>query len=213
MSRTSETPAPDSPDLRCKCGKCLAKDGSIKCSRCDVVTDVRPRLLDEARHTAFYLSALATTSQLLGSNEPPVKITIVPGNQHNGYVHFQPSEAPVHTVEDLKRQLVVLLSGRAAENTLGSPTTGSTNTMQRAIELARRIVSYGMVKDWDKNPEQAAMTLLDDAWKEAEAFVAANRAAIDSVAAMLLFKGELTGDDVARLTARLGATNGGAAKE
>lgn len=213
MSRTSETPASESPDLRCKCGKCLAKDGSIKCSRCDVVTDVRPRLLDEARHTAFYLSALATTSQLLGSNEPPVKITIVPCNQHNGYVHFQPSEAPLHTVEDLKRQLVVLLSGRAAENALGSSTTGSASTMQRAFGLARRIVAFGMVEGWKANPEQAAMTLIDDAWKEAEAFVAANRAAIDSVAAMLLFKGELNSDDVARLTAGVSATNGGAAKE
>lgn len=201
MSRTSETPASDSPDLRCKCGKCLAKDGGIKCSRCDVVTDVRPRLLDDARHTAFYLSAMAATSHLLGSNESPVKITIVPGNQHNGYVSFQPREEPVFRVEDLKRQLVVMLTGRVAENAFGSSTTGSANTMVQARELARRIVSYGVVEGSNKNPEQAAHDLLDSAWKEAEAFVAANRAAIENVAAMLLFKGELTGDDIARLTA------------
>lgn len=210
MSRTSETPSSDSPDLRCKCGKCLAKDGNIKCSRCDVVTDVRPRLLDDARHTAFYLSAMAATSHLLGSNEAPVKITIVPGNQHNGYVSFRPREEQVFHVEDLKRQLVVMLTGLAAENALGSPTTGSANTMMQARELARRIVSYGMVEGWDKNPDHAAHDLLDSAWKEAESFVAANRAAIENVAAMLLFKGELTGDDVARLTASVRATDGGA---
>jgi len=213
MSRTSETPASDSPDLRCQCGKCLAKDGNIKCSRCDVVTDVRPRLLDDARHTAFYLSAMAATSHLLGSNESPVKITIVPGNQHNGYVSFQPREEPVSRVEDMKRQLVILLTGRAAENALGSPTTGSAQTMRQALDLARRIVSCGMVEGWDKNPDQAALRLLDSAWKEAEAFVAANRAAIENVAAMLLFKGELTGDDVARLSAVGRPTDNGASKE
>ena len=213
MSRTSETPASDSNDLRCKCGKCLAKDGQIKCSKCTGITDVRPRLLDEARQTAFYLSAMAATAHRLGSNESPVKLTIVPGRQHNGYVSFQPSEEQLLRVDDLKRQLVVLLTGRAAENALCSSTTGSASVMTQAMHLARRIVTCGMVPGWDKNPDQAARELLDTTWKEAEAFVAANRAAIESVAAMLLFKGELTGDDVARLTADTVATGGGAEQQ
>src|SRR5688572_12619026 len=107
MSRTSETPGSDQSDLRCSCGKCLAKDGQIKCARCDVTTDVRPRMLDEARHTAFYLSALAMTAQLTRSDAPPVKITIVPTGTSMGYVQYQPDgDRPLYTVADLKKQLV-----------------------------------------------------------------------------------------------------------
>lgn len=201
MSRTSETPASDSPDLRCNCGKCLAKDGQIKCSKCTGITDVRPRLLDEARRTAFYLSAMATTAQLLGANEAPVKITIVPGRHHLGYVASQPLQDPLYTTEDMRRQLLVLLTGHAAEIALGGLTTGSQNTMERAWQMAQRMVSLGMVDGWNRNPGEAARTLFESVRKEAQDFVAANRAAIESVAAMLLFKGDLTGDDVARLAA------------
>src|SRR5690349_3124208 len=109
MSRTSETPDSASSDLRCTCGKCLAKGGQIKCGRCDATTDVRPRLLDEARHTAFYLSALAMTAQLTRADAPPVKITIVPTGQSRGYVQYMPADDRLlYTVADRKKQLVVL---------------------------------------------------------------------------------------------------------
>ena len=202
MSRTSETPGSDSSDLRCSCGKCLAKDGQIKCARCDVTTDARHRLLEDARHTAFYLSALATTAQLTRADAPPVKITIKRTDHSVGYVQYQPAgDRYVYSVADLKKQLVVLMAGIAAEVALGQRTTGSSNTFQRAEALARRMVADGMVDGWDKDPDAAARCLVESAMVEATSFVASNRAVIDRLAAELLYKGELTGDDVARLTA------------
>ena len=196
-------------EIRCQCGKCLAKDGQIKCTRCDTVTDTRPRLLDEARHTAFFLSALATTSQILGGGRKPLKITIQRGVGHLGYVHHVPADGPyLLTAMELKTKLVILLTGLAAEKALGSGTTGSSNVVARAKELARRMVTFGMVEGWDTDPEGAALRVYASAMDEATSFVLANRAAIDTLAAELLYKGELTGDDVARLTA--GITKSGA---
>lgn len=200
MSRTSETPGFDSSDLRCACGKCLAKGGQIKCARCEGTTDARPRLLDEARHTAFYLSALATTAQLTRPESPPVKITLIQTESAMGYVQYQSAgDRFLYTVADLKKQLVVLMAGIAAEEALGKGTTGPSSTLQRAKALARRMVADGMVDGGDKDPDAAARSLVESAMEEATTFVAANRAAIDSVAAQLLYKGELTGDDLAAL--------------
>ncbi len=168
MSRTSETPGSDQSDLRCSCGKCLAKDGQIKCARCDVTTDVRPRMLDEARHTAFYLSALAMTAQLTRSDAPPVKITIVPTGTAMGYVQYQPvGDRPLYTVADLKKQLVVLMAGIAAEDLLGKRTTGSSNTFRQAEALARRMIVEYMVEGRVPDPDAAVRRLIDSAMEEA----------------------------------------------
>lgn len=200
MSRTSETPGSDSSDLRCTCGKCLAKDGKIKCARCESVTDARPRLLDEARHTAFYLSALATSAQLTRPDAAPVKITLNRTPSALGYVQYAPAgDRFFHTVADLKKQLVVHLAGYAAELSLGKPTTGASHTFEQAKGLARRMVSDFMVEGSETDPEGAVRQLIEAAMEEATSFVAANRAAIESVAAQLLFKGELTGEDLVAL--------------
>ncbi len=212
MSRTSETPDSLSNDLRCVCGKCLAKDGQIKCPRCEGFIDARPRLLDEARHTAFYLCALATSSQILEESSKPIMVTLVPAVRSLGYVQTAPTEDRfAYTSDELNNRLVVLLTGLAAEEALGGVTTGSSDTFQQAMELARRIVSYGMVEGWDSNPDAAARQLVETARQKAKEFVAANRTVIDNVAAQLLFKGELTHDDLARHIPPPARTTGGAA--
>lgn len=208
MSRTSETP--DFPDLRCTCGKCLAKDGQIKCTRCDVVTDVRPRMLDEARHTAFYLCALATTAQMTREllNAKPVTITLKKTGQALGYVQHQPiNDRPLYTLQELKARLVMLMSGPAAEHVLGHITTGPSNMIAQARELARRMVRDCMVDCHGRHPDEVANELVFAAFEEAKQIVAANRETVESLAGALLYKGELTGDDVARLTA--GVKNSG----
>ena len=185
-------------EIRCTCGKCLAKDGKVKCSRCDEQTDVRPRLLAEARHTAFYLSALAMTAQLTRSDGKPVKITLKQTTGSMGYVQHQPaSEQYMYTAADLRKQLVVLLSGIAAEEALGHQTADTANTYEQALALAHRMVGFGMVDGWDKNPDAAARSLVQSAKEEATTFVSANREAIETLAAALLYKGELTADDIA----------------
>lgn len=199
-------------EIRCSCGKCLARDGKIKCPRCDGFTDARTRVLLEARHTAFYLCALATSSQILEEGSKPIMVTLVPAARSLGYVQTVPAEDRfAYTSDELNNRLVVLLTGLAAEEALGGVTTGSSNTFQQAMELARRIVSYGMVEGWDTNPDAAARQLFETARQKAKEFVAANRTVIDNVAAQLLFKGELTQDDLARLIPPPAGTTGGAA--
>ncbi len=71
MSRTSETPdssAPaDSNEMRCTCGKCLAKDGMIKCSRCSKLSALpTPPTFRQA--AAYHLAAKALSARVLDHN-------------------------------------------------------------------------------------------------------------------------------------------------
>lgn len=100
-----------------------------------------------------------------------------------GYTVFQPSNTDIHTREALFEHLMILLSGRIAEEVFYdvSVTTGAINDFEEALKLAERmVVYYGMGEHvvYPRNSEKykemiddQVLTLLNDAYAYAEYFI------------------------------------------
>lgn len=201
MSRTSETPEVSSTpaetnELRCTCGKCLAKDGMIKCTRCSKLTALPPAP-DFRQVMAFQLAAKALSAKVLDHSERPVEISIIPGltPAYAGYVRFEPSvDRPLLTVEDMKRKLIVLMSGCAAERIFGNKSARDLESVVgQCCDLAMRICDLECVEG-DRN--KRALMLVGDAMFEATRILLVHRAEHNRLASLLLEKGELTADDI-----------------
>lgn len=204
MSRTSETPedsnAPSaSSEVRCSCGKCLAKDGVIKCTRCSRLTTLPP-LQTFRQAMAYQLAAKAMTARVLDHNEHPVKVTIVPGTGYAGYVQFAPDEnRPLMTIADMKRKLVVLMAGCAAERMASARSPRDMEAaFRQSYDLAMKICDLECTEG---DRSKRAFVLVSDAMFEAIAILGQYAADHDRLTAALLEKGELTASDIAALVA------------
>ncbi len=107
-----------------------------------VLTDMEKRIV------AYHEVGHALVAALRKHSQPVSKITIVPHTSGAlGYTMQMPEEEKyLNSKEELLIQLQTLLGGRAAEQTVfGIQTTGAANDIQRATELARRMVTqFGM---------------------------------------------------------------------
>lgn len=102
----------------------------------------------ERKTVAYHESGHALVSELLPNTDPVAKISIIPrGRGALGYTLQMPAEDRyILTAEELTDRIAVMLGGRAAENTvLGTISTGASDDIQKATELARRMVTeFGM---------------------------------------------------------------------
>jgi cell division protease FtsH len=102
----------------------------------------------ERAAVAYHESGHALVAGLAPNADPVAKISIVPrGRGALGYTMQMPTEDRyLLTVEELNDRLAVMLGGRAAEKVvLGTISTGASDDIQRATELARRMVTeFGM---------------------------------------------------------------------
>jgi cell division protease FtsH len=106
-----------------------------------VITD------DEKRSIAFHEAGHALVRMLTPAADPVHKVTIIPRGRALGVTHFLPvDERHIYTREWCEDQLTALLGGRAAEVlVLKATTTGAGDDLQRATDLARRMVTkWGM---------------------------------------------------------------------
>jgi len=110
----------------------------------------KSRLMNEQeRNTvAYHESGHALVAQLLPHADPVAKVSIVPrGRGALGFTMQMPTEDRyLLTTEELDDRLAVMLGGRAAEQVVfGVISTGASDDIQRATELARRMVTqFGM---------------------------------------------------------------------
>ena len=110
----------------------------------------RTRVMNERERktVAVHESGHALMAALVTHADPVAKISIVPrGRGALGYTMQMPAEDRyLLTVEELEDRIAVLLGGRAAEKiTFGTISTGASDDIQRASELARRMVTeFGM---------------------------------------------------------------------
>src|SRR5688500_10106958 len=101
----------------------------------------------EKRITAIHEAGHALLAVMLPQADPIHKVTIIPRGMALGLTQQLPiDEKHNYSREYLQDQIAILLGGRIAEEiTIGSITTGAGNDLERATELARRMVcEWGM---------------------------------------------------------------------
>ena len=103
---------------------------------------------EERRIVAYHEVGHALVSALQKDAEPVQKITIVPRTMGAlGYVMQVPEEEKyLNTKAELEAMLVGLLGGRAAEEVVfGNVTTGASNDIEKATQIAKAMITqYGM---------------------------------------------------------------------
>jgi cell division protease FtsH len=102
---------------------------------------------EEKRVTAIHEAGHALLTVRLPHADPIHKVTIIPRGMALGLTQQLPmDEKHNYSREYLEDQIAILLGGRIAEElTMGSITTGAGNDLERATDLARRMVcEWGM---------------------------------------------------------------------
>ena len=97
--------------------------------------------------TAYHEAGHAVVSFYLDNEDPVHQISIIPRGMAGGYTLHRPTEDKNYTTKNgMLDRLVSLLGGRVAEAlVLGDISTGASNDIERATEIARNMVTkYGM---------------------------------------------------------------------
>ena len=101
---------------------------------------------DERKLTAFHEAGHAVVAHCLPKSDPVHQITIIPRGRAGGFTMILPKEDKYYgTKEEMREQIIHLLGGRVAEKlTLDDISTGASNDIQRATDIARDMVTkYG----------------------------------------------------------------------
>ena len=183
-----------------------------------VLTDTEKRIV------SYHEVGHALVAALQKHSQPVSKITIVPHTSGAlGYTMQMPEEEKfLSSREELIVELQTMLGGRAAEQVVfGIATTGASNDIERATELARKMVTqYGMSDKLGlmalstvSNPyldgstmmncadstssaaDEEIHKLLMDCYKDAKRLLTEHRALLDEIAMYLLTKETITGDE------------------
>jgi cell division protease FtsH len=106
----------------------------------------------EKRNTAYHEAGHAIVGRLVPEHDPVYKVSIIPRGRALGVTMFLPEEDRYsHSRRHIVSQITSLFGGRVAEEmTLGPDgiTTGASNDIQRATEIARK-----MVTKWGLSPK------------------------------------------------------------
>ena len=101
----------------------------------------------ERRLTAYHEAGHALTSRVLPTQDPVQQVSIVPRGRAGGFTLNMPVEDKYYnTKQEMEEEVVVLLGGRVAEKLIiGDISTGASNDIQRASDIARNMVTkFGM---------------------------------------------------------------------
>ena len=104
----------------------------------------------EKEITAFHEAGHSIVAHIMPFAHPVNKVSIISRGSAGGFTWQLPEEdRMLNSVADFKDDMAVLLGGRMAEQIVfGEITTGASNDLEKASELARRmIMSYGMSKE------------------------------------------------------------------
>jgi cell division protease FtsH len=110
---------------------------------------------EEKRNTAYHEAGHALVAKLLPGADPIHKVTIIPRGMALGLTQQLPiDEKHTYGKEYLLNNLVILFGGRVAEElVLNHMTTGAGNDIEKATDLARR-----MVCEWGMSEKLGPMT-------------------------------------------------------
>jgi cell division protease FtsH len=110
---------------------------------------------DEKRNTAYHEAGHALVAKLIPGTDPIHKVTIIPRGRALGLTQQLPmNEKHTYPRTYLVNNIAILLGGRVAEELILSDfTTGAGNDIERATELARK-----MVCEWGMSDEMGPLT-------------------------------------------------------
>jgi cell division protease FtsH len=184
---------------------------------------------DERRLTAYHEAGHAIVSLEIPGLDPLHKVTIVPRGRALGLTSWLPEEdRHNYTKYWLEGQLAASFGGRVAEELVFGPekvTTGAANDIQRATELARRMVTQfgmsdkiGAIAVGDREQEiflgrelaqrreisertselvdEEVKRIIDTAYRRARDILAAKREMLDALAAALLERETLEREEI-----------------
>lgn len=185
---------------------------------------------EDRRITAYHEAGHALVAHLLPEAEPLHKVTIIPRGMALGATMQLPERDRYHLSRNyLMAELTVLYSGRMAErNFCDDITAGAKNDIERATDLARRMVcEWGMSDalgpiDYSQYDERTFMgheatpspgfseatavkideeirSLIDQSVQRSEKLIRKHRHELEKIAEALLDRETVTGDEVAKL--------------
>ncbi len=102
---------------------------------------------DEKKLTAFHEAGHALATYYLEGQDPVQQVSIIPRGMAGGFTISRPLEdKSYNSKKKMEQQIVILLGGRVAEAlVLKDISTGASNDIERASEIARKMVTkYGM---------------------------------------------------------------------
>ena len=184
-----------------------------------VLTDIEKRIV------SYHEVGHALVAALQKHSQPVSKITIVPHTSGAlGYTMQMPEEEKfLSSKAELLVELQTLLGGRAAEQVVfATQTTGASNDIQRATDLARKMVmQYGMSERFGlmalsetgneyldgrsylncadttaAAADDEVQKLLHQAYDDAKQLLIEHRGLLDEIALYLLNKETITGDEL-----------------
>jgi cell division protease FtsH len=100
----------------------------------------------ERKLTAYHEAGHALVARMMPNTDPVHQVTIIPRGRAGGFTMILPKEDKYYaTKTTMTEQIVHLLGGRVAEKlTLNDISTGASNDIERATEIARGMVTkYG----------------------------------------------------------------------
>lgn len=182
----------------------------------------------ERELVAYHEAGHALAGALQKSTDPVAKITIVPTTMGAlGYTLQLPTEERYLVSKDeLKERIVVMLAGRAAEEVkFNQITTGASNDIEKATQLARNMVTiYGMSDKFDmmglENPsnryidgspiknygtetgkeiDEEVLSIIKNSHQKAKKLLIDNMDLLEKVALLLLEKEAISGEEFYRI--------------
>ena len=180
---------------------------------------------EEKRIIAYHEVGHALVAAKQKNAQPVSKITIVPHTQGTlGYtLHLPEEEKFLMSREDILAEIRTLLAGRSSEEIVcNTMTSGAANDIERATEMARNLVArFGMCDEFDMMAlgtvqsqyldggysmtcaqetyaaaDRATIAIIRQCHQDARKLLEENRELLDKIAAYLLKKETITGQEM-----------------
>ena len=187
--------------------------------------------LEELRNTAYHEGGHALVAAALNNTDPVTKVTILPRGRALGYTAVMPtSDRYSQSRNQLLDQMAYAMGGRTAEEIVfHDPTTGTSNDIEKATNIARTMVieygfsdTLGSIK-WGSDDDQTTvmdglqprkysdrtaeviddevLKLVETAHTEAWTIINDNREILDELVRQLLVKETLNEKELAEIFA------------
>ena len=187
--------------------------------------------LEELRNTAYHEGGHALVAAALNNTDPVTKVTILPRGRALGYTAVMPtSDRYSQSRNQLLDQMAYAMGGRTAEEIVfHDPTTGASNDIEKATNIARTmVIEYGFSDklgaiEWGSDDDQTTvmdglqprkysdrtaeviddevLKLVETAHTEAWTIINDNREILDELVRQLLVKETLNEKELAEIFA------------